>query len=33
MDDEGYVYLPQGPGLGYDINFDYIEENAVGTGK
>ena len=33
MDDEGYVHLPQGPGLGYDINFDYIKENSVETGK
>ena len=29
MDDEGYVHLPQGPGLGYDINFDYIRDNIV----
>lgn len=31
MDSEGYVHLPQLPGLGYDINFDYIEANAVKT--
>jgi L-alanine-DL-glutamate epimerase-like enolase superfamily enzyme len=29
MDDEGYVHLPQSPGLGYDINFDYIEANRI----
>jgi L-alanine-DL-glutamate epimerase-like enolase superfamily enzyme len=29
MDDEGYVHIPQGPGLGQDINFDYIRDNAV----
>ncbi len=28
MDDEGYVHLPQAPGLGQDINFDYIQANA-----
>ncbi|RKU06613.1 enolase [Candidatus Poribacteria bacterium] len=33
MDDEGYIHLPQGPGLGYDINFDYIKENTVETKK
>jgi L-alanine-DL-glutamate epimerase-like enolase superfamily enzyme len=30
MDDQGYVHLPQSPGLGYDINFDYIRDNAIG---
>ena len=29
MDSEGYVHLPQAPGLGEDINFDYIEDNLV----
>ena len=29
MDDEGYVHVPQGPGLGLDINFDYIRDNLV----
>ena len=29
MDDEGYVHMPQGPGLGEDINFDYIRANAI----
>jgi L-alanine-DL-glutamate epimerase-like enolase superfamily enzyme len=29
MDDEGYVHLPQRPGLGEDINFDYIEAHTV----
>ncbi len=29
MDEEGYVHLPKGPGLGYEINFDYIEGNLV----
>jgi L-alanine-DL-glutamate epimerase-like enolase superfamily enzyme len=31
MDDEGYVHLPQGPGLGYEVNFDYIEANTIKT--
>lgn len=30
LDSEGYVHLPQSPGLGYDINFDFINRNAVG---
>lgn len=29
MDDEGYVHVPQGPGLGLDINFDYIRDNLI----
>ena len=29
MDADGYVHLPQIPGLGYDINFDYIDGNMV----
>lgn len=29
LDDEGYVHMPQTPGLGYDFDFDYIEKNAV----
>jgi len=30
MDDEGYVHLSQQPGLGDDINVDYINGNLVG---
>lgn len=29
MDDQGFVSVPQRPGLGEDINFDYIYANAV----
>jgi hypothetical protein len=29
LDSEGYVYAPQRPGLGLDINFDYIEQHLV----
>jgi L-alanine-DL-glutamate epimerase-like enolase superfamily enzyme len=29
MDDEGYVHISQKPGLGADINFDYINANLV----
>ena len=29
IDSEGYVSIPQLPGLGYDINWDYINENLV----
>jgi L-alanine-DL-glutamate epimerase-like enolase superfamily enzyme len=31
MDADGFVHLSQQPGLGEDINFDYIEENTVET--
>ena len=34
MDEEGYVHLPDAPGLGQDINFDYIQDHAVnGKGR
>jgi L-alanine-DL-glutamate epimerase-like enolase superfamily enzyme len=29
MDDEGYVHVSQLPGLGQDINFDYIDSHLV----
>lgn len=29
MDDEGFVHVSQLPGLGMDINFDYIQDNLV----
>ena len=29
MDEEGFVHLPQGPGLGYGIVWDYIEANRT----
>ena len=29
MDDQGNVLLPQGHGLGYDFNWDYIDDNRV----
>ena len=29
MDEDGYVHLPDSPGLGQDINFDYIRDNLV----
>ena len=29
MDSEGYVHLPDRPGIGHDINFDYIQENSI----
>ncbi len=30
LDSEGNVLLPQGPGLGFDFNWDYIDDNRVG---
>lgn len=32
MDGDGFVPMPQGPGLGQDINFDYIRGNLVRGG-
>ena len=29
MDNEGMVHISQDPGLGYDINWDYINKNLV----
>ena len=29
LDEEGYVSLPQQPGMGYDIIWEYIDENRV----
>lgn len=29
MDAEGYVHLPQEPGMGYNINWDYINDNRI----
>jgi L-alanine-DL-glutamate epimerase-like enolase superfamily enzyme len=29
MDDQGYVYVSQRPGLGQEINFEYIREHRV----
>ena len=31
MDADGYVNVPQSPGLGEDINFEYISEHLVET--
>jgi L-alanine-DL-glutamate epimerase-like enolase superfamily enzyme len=32
LDDDGYVSLPEGPGMGYDIEWDYINDNLVDAG-
>jgi hypothetical protein len=29
MDDEGFVHISPDPGLGMDINWDYINKNLV----
>jgi L-alanine-DL-glutamate epimerase-like enolase superfamily enzyme len=29
MDEEGYVAVPQEPGMGYKFKWDYIEENRI----
>jgi len=30
VDDDGTFPVPNGPGLGLDYDWDYIEENALG---
>jgi L-alanine-DL-glutamate epimerase-like enolase superfamily enzyme len=32
IDDDGYVAMPAGPGLGYEIEWDYIDDNLVDPG-
>lgn len=32
IDADGYVSLPAGPGMGYDINWDYINDNVLDAG-
>jgi L-alanine-DL-glutamate epimerase-like enolase superfamily enzyme len=29
LDEEGYVHVPQGPGMGYRLNWDYIEDHRI----
>ena len=29
IDPDGYVHLPPGPGMGYEIQWDYIDDNLV----
>ena len=29
MDDDGNVLLPDGAGLGYDLNWDYIDTHRI----
>ena len=29
IDAEGFVHMPKGPGMGYEINWDYIDGNLV----
>ncbi|MGM0400745.1 MAG: enolase C-terminal domain-like protein [Chloroflexota bacterium] len=29
VDEEGYVHLPQAPGLGLDIDWDFVSENRI----
>ncbi len=31
LDNEGYVMVPQGPGMGYKIVWDYIKDNKTGV--
>jgi L-alanine-DL-glutamate epimerase-like enolase superfamily enzyme len=31
VDDEGCVEVPNGPGLGVDYDWDYIEANQTGS--
>ncbi|WP_375451351.1 enolase C-terminal domain-like protein [uncultured Devosia sp.] len=29
IDAEGYVHMPSGPGMGYEIEWDYIDDNLI----
>jgi L-alanine-DL-glutamate epimerase-like enolase superfamily enzyme len=29
MDEDGFVHVPQRPGIGHDIDFEYIEAHTV----
>lgn len=29
IDEDGYVHLPKGPGMGYEIEWDYIDDNLI----
>ena len=29
IDSEGYVHMPKGPGMGYEIEWDYIDDNLI----
>jgi L-alanine-DL-glutamate epimerase-like enolase superfamily enzyme len=31
IDDEGMINVPEGPGLGVEYDWDYIEHNATGS--
>jgi hypothetical protein len=31
MDPEGFIHLPQGPGLVFYFNWDYINDNLIET--
>ena len=31
VDENGHVAVPQGPGLGVEIDWDYVEKNKVDT--
>ena len=29
IDGDGYVSMPSGPGMGYDVQWDFIEDNLI----
>jgi L-alanine-DL-glutamate epimerase-like enolase superfamily enzyme len=31
LDDEGNILVPQGPGMGWDVNYDYIREHLIAS--
>ena len=33
IDNEGCVHIPKGPGMGYEINWDYINNNLIDPSK
>ena len=29
MDEDGFVHFPQGPGLGFEFEWNYIDDNLI----
>jgi len=31
LDDEGYVHVPEGPGLGLEVDWEYVDRHTIAT--
>ena len=31
MDEDGFIHMPKGDGLGWNINHDYINDNLISS--